>query len=341
MAEILREHSDSLEDLKTLYDPKSFKGVGSQTRTDIINTINYDIEGLTQEEGGEFTYQELCNGLHYLIATNKDLHAYIERNKSQASSSDPFIIPSSKLRDLGIDLLISQPISCLAESPFEYLMHLVFLEISYYCLGDEMREPLIAFVLLYVLAVTYGLCQVIYKNIRDMLKNEEPSVVKIAKIITNLIFFIGVTVAAWFYIPSIYFMSSVYVVNSVLAFFCGTVAAALFSYVNKKMLCFPNKQENPPGLIKPSEELLKELEVTKGILQYVREGDDKEICMEFVKAVVRLHIKSISKLEDVENSLYESASSVGGHGSFFPMQSANDADKRIEDSPTCSVQNNG
>lgn len=287
----------SKEERNTLYDPKNFKGVSARTRTDIIDTIDFDIQDWEQEEGRKFSYEELCNGLHYLLATNKDLQGYIEQNRSQSSSSDPFTIPSRELVDFGSCCFIAcEPEICL---------------------------------FLGVLAAIFWVCVLIYQNIHDMLKSEEPSVVKIAKIIATLSVFIGVMVPAWFFIPSI---PGIYGLSSVFAFFCGAVAAALFSYLNKKMLCFPNKHESLQALIKPSKELLKDLEVIEKILKYSREGDDKKACMEFVKTVVRMHIKSISKLANVK-----SPSSVGRHGSFFSEQPANDTYQNIEDAPTYSA----
>lgn len=297
----------SAEERKTLYDPKKFDGVSQQTRTDIINTINYDIEGWEEEEGKKFTHEELCKGLHYLLTTSKDLQGYIEQNKSQTSSSDPFIISSRGLDRLG-------DVSCC----------------FFACDGIGDSEAL-AFGCIFLCAVAaiFWVCWLIYDNICDMLKSEEPTVVKMAKIISSLIVFIGVMVPLLLFMPSI---PGIYGLSSVLAFFCGAVAAALFSYANKKILCFPNKQENLNELPKPSKELLKDLEVIEKMLSYARKGDNKEACMEFAKTVVRLHIKSMSKPEHVKNS-----SPVKGHGSFFPEQSANDTHQNVADSPTYSA----
>ena len=297
----------SPEDRHTLYNPENFKRVSSQTRTDIIGMIDYDIDGLAKEEGGKFTYEELCNGLHYLLATNKDLHAYIEQNKSQISSSesDPFIIPSRALRDLeGLG-------NC--------------------CLDCGSPEICIVFGVLVMILWVFVFT---YENIRDMLKSEEPSVVKMAKVIANLIVFIGVIAPVWFFMPTIYVVG----LSSAFAVFCGVVAAALFSYASKTILCFPPKQKNLDELLKPSDELLEELGVIKKMLKenYTRKGDDKAACMEFLKTVVRLHINAISKPENVK-----SPSSLGGYGSFHKSviteQPANDAKQNTEDTPTCSA----
>ncbi|BBB15333.1 hypothetical protein RVIR1_08440 [Candidatus Rickettsiella viridis] len=301
----------SAEDLKTLYDPKNFKGVSQQTRTDIIVTINIDIEDLDQEEGGKFTHEELCNGLHYLLATNKALRGYIEQNNFQVSVSDPFIITSSVLAGLGGFGESDCCFFCCAADP------------------GALEVSLVSWEFLCALVGIFGIGVLIYKNIGGILKNEEPSVVKVAKIMASLIVFIGVTGLAWFFLPTI----SAVGLSSVLAVFCGAVATAVFSYVNKKILCFPNEQGNVNELLKPSDELLAELQNIKTILKYSRKGDDKQACMEFVKAVVRLHIKSISKLENMKKP-----SSLGGYGSFHKRviseQPANDTNQNIEDIPT-------
>lgn len=297
----------SQEQRNFLYNPKNFDGVSLQTRTDIIGLIDLDIDGLAQEEGGKFTHEELCKGLHYLLTTNKDLQDYIEQNKSQTSSSDPFVIPSLGLKKLG-------EVSCLPLA-----------------LAGGNNDAVLfvgcVYLVLCILTALFWVFWFTYGNILDMLKNEEPSFVKITKIIASLIVFIGVMAPLAFFMPS---LPGFYGLGIVFAFFCGAVATALFSYANKKILCFPNKQENLNESLKPSQELLEELGCIEKTLTYARKGDNKEVCMEFAKTVVRLHIKSISKPENVKKT-----SSLGGYGSFHKSviteQPANDANQNTED----------
>lgn len=53
--------------INELYDLTRFPGVSLQTRTDIINAMGIDIEGLTTNEGGRFTQKQLSVGLQYLL----------------------------------------------------------------------------------------------------------------------------------------------------------------------------------------------------------------------------------------------------------------------------------
>ena len=75
--------------LHYLHNTDYYRGVTPETRTAIINAMGFDIEGLTKQEGGKYSEQELISGLRYLLANNQHLRRYMETSPNYSNHSDP------------------------------------------------------------------------------------------------------------------------------------------------------------------------------------------------------------------------------------------------------------
>lgn len=268
---------------KELYDLNKFPGVSQQTRTDIINTVGIDVNGLTLNEGGKFTEEELCEGLRYLIATNKDLHIYLEKSQSPGSNTsssnhDPFYIPTS--HDFFPYLLLNSTYSSGDSGVPSDGCH-------GRCDSDGAAYICIAIT---ALALVAGFCYCTGKNTYSTIESNESNSVKTAKIILTLSVFAATFTLIYCFVP----IDDEFI-RAMVALPIAAALAAFSSYTSKKFPCLPK-------IASPEKELLDELQTVKQILErgYDRPGDNKEQCKQFVKEVVRYYIQTISKENNIE-----------------------------------------
>lgn len=178
-----------IKELKELYDPKIFPGVRPETRTDIINTVGIDVNGLTLNEGGKFTKEQLCEGLRYLLATNKDLHTYLEEpqssSRNSSSNPDPFYIPTNHiLFYLLLNSTDNSGDSCFPDGG---------------CDSQDKEGALFVCAIIAVCLIVGGSSYCTAKNMCSTIANNESNSVKAAKIILTFSVF-AVTVALTYYL---------------------------------------------------------------------------------------------------------------------------------------------
>jgi hypothetical protein len=311
--------------LSQLYDSNQFSGVSQQTRTDIINALGIDIESVTVNEGGIFTAKQLCEGLRYLLATNKNLHIYIEKSSSQSyDSSNPFAISTN-------DALFIQIVSPSTPSTSTPSNSANCCESSDGCHGSNSEKALFICAGILAVALAFGFCYCSGKNTCVTLKSQESNLVKSAKVSLTLFSFAATFTLAYFLIPS-----NDVLTRAIFSFPIAAAAASLSSLISKKISCLPK-------IPKPKKEILDELQPIKRILEggYTRSGyrsgyqledrsgDNKEQDHTFIKEAVRYYIQKISKdknsgLEQSDSFVEPSTSLLQtptkNFGSFFQLK---------------------
>ncbi|WP_342219880.1 hypothetical protein [Rickettsiella endosymbiont of Miltochrista miniata] len=333
-----------IKELNKLYDVNKFPGVSAETRTDIIGAIAFDVEGLTLNEGGKYTEKELCEGLRYLLATNKHLHTYLEPPPSSSRDSsylsrDPFYIPTDHLL---FSYLLLNPAydsgnSCVPSDG---------------CDGNGDNEgALVICIAIVALAFAAGFCYCTGKNTYSTLESNESNSVKAAKIILTLSVF-ATTFALTYYVVPI----DDEVIRAIIALPIAAAPAALTSYISKLSPCLPK-------ITPPNKELLDELQTVKHILErgHARQGDNKEQCKKFIKEAVRYYIQSISSDHNIEfDQPHHTVIEIGAlsdepsapllpeshkqYGSFFKYPTVNDERSSIITEPVtacCKMTNHG
>jgi hypothetical protein len=327
-----------IKELKELYDPKIFPGVRLETRIVIINAIGIDVNGLTLNEGGKFTEEQLCEGLRYLLATNKDLHTYLEKNPQSSSSSssynhNPFYIPTNHV--FFPYLLLLNPSFNSGNSSVS----------NSGCGGSGDNDKALLFCLAIIaLAIVIIFLYCTVKNTLSTIKSHEADSVKAAKIILTLSILAATAVLTTYCLAPI--ASLFMCITAVLL--TATALAALVSYISSKFLCLPK-------IDPPEKELLDELQTVKEILErgYALQGDNKVQCKEFVKEVVRYYIQTISSdhklgLDQPHTTVIQidpidepsapllPKSNGSTYGSFFPRTPLNDELSAITIEPVAS-----
>lgn len=270
-------------DLKSLNDTDNYQGVSPETRTAIIGAIGIDVEGLTTQEGGKFSEDELATGLRYLLVTNNELNSYIERSSNR---HDAFYIPD--IDNWMFAIALTNAVSPHHVHPAPGCPD---------CDGGSGEGMFIVFTLL----ASCACCIVTGYNVSKTLQSNESDKVKALKMLSNLLcFFLPASAAfavalQWFDNEDPYY----YVDASCIAVLVGAVAALVTSAINR-IECASQPDETLKTA--PSPELLAELETIKGILQgkYRKESDNPEAFRQFVQDVVRYYIHHIAKAPSLE-----------------------------------------
>ncbi len=332
-----------IKELNKLYDPKIFPGVSPETRIDIINTVGIDVNGLTLNEGGKFTEAQLCEGLRYLLATNKDLHTYLEEtpqssSRNSSSRHDPFTIPTNHiLFYLLLNSTDNSGDSCFSDGGCDG------------CDSQDKEGALLVCAITAACLIVIGTSYCTVKNTCSTIASNESNSVKAAKIILTLCVF-AATFALTYYLLSSSIDDELY--RLMVALSIAAALAALTSYISKESLCLTK-------IATPKKELLDELQTVKEILKrgYARPGDNKEQC----KAFVRYYIQSISSDHKIEfDQPHHTVIEIDAHsdkpsapllheshkqyGSFFKYPTVNDERSSIITEPVtacCKMTNHG
>lgn len=292
--------------IKDLYE--KYPKVSSQTKTDIIGAIGYDIEGNSENEGGKFTKEQLVQGLRYLLIKNDKLNNYRETTTriDRLAFYDPFYAPSSDW--LLINLLI-------LNSDYHHHDDCTTHAISTDCNGGDGETAIMVCCCVALSLAAAGFCICSGVNTMDTLnKEEEAKTTKIAKITLYLLASILPAAVLGYYLHDkpkndFNFTSetaekiAIFTLRYVVPIMVGAAVYALTSYIGKQITIEK----------KPSAELLAELSTIKRLLEmnYSRPGDDTNECREFIKAVVRYYIDEISKKNEIiETSQLLSSSSI-------------------------------
>lgn len=265
-------------DLKSLNDTENYKGVSPETRTAIIGAIGIDVEGLTTEEGGKFTEDELVTGLRYLLVNNKELHSYIEKSDT---SLDMFSLPLS--HDMTTAVLLNNAVD-------PHHAHT-----GHGC-PDCGSGDCEAIIIVLTIAAACACCIVTGYNSSQTLQSSESNRIKTLKMLATVLSFL---IPAGITFPIALKLlgkdeSYSYINATCISIIVGATSALFMSLLNR-IECANQADEAPA--YSPSPEVLAELETIKGILQgnYRKDADNPEEFRKFVQDVVRYYIHKIAK----------------------------------------------
>ncbi len=276
-----------------LYNPNHYKGVGMQTRTDIIGALEIDIDTIIDE----FTTEELCLGLRYIIQQNEKYHSYLGVGDINTDHKD-----ISLLNPFSGDLWSSWGDADIVAMRGGIEPCCYFADMCSKSSGNANDDcgdcaPCLLTATCLSLIQCYFCCCWTMNTFNTVEKSKENNLVKRIKISTASVTFIPCFLLAWYFLPPVSCFPTTFqndFIRNMLACSLGTSSPGILSYLSNKIACMKKD-------FLLSDKLLDALKTVHDFLdgKYFREGDDRKQCIAFTKQVIIYFVNSSVKKKSI------------------------------------------
>lgn len=289
---------------KQLYNDKRFNQVSAQTKTDIINTIGFDVNNANDAvEESKFTQDELRQGMRYILVEEAKKKPEVKNYYvcSSSSSSVDRIFFFNNNDPLLNYYLIDSATHLISGDPGAYHHSDCCQGLSSGSGGGDRHAEAVCCAITAAAVVAVGCCYCTAMNLKDIDRSNETQGTKSLKSAGSILSGLSAAVLSGYFFLSDAFRGyqenqngwtheGTIAFGIVMAGLIGATVSNVTAFLAKQIECLPKPESF--GLNRPSQAVLDELATARRLIteNYHKQGDDSAQVREFIKAVIHAYI---------------------------------------------------